>query len=119
MLGSRLWQLVGLVVLAAAFAYGLRAVSDGIRARDSRNVVTVTGSARQRVSSDYVIWDASVTAQAVSPASAARQLAGWTSAIRSYLVGAGVRGDELRSLSSRMRQLGREFSVQPPRCRAC
>ena len=24
-----------------------------------------------------------------------------------------------RSLSSRMRQLGREFSVQPPRCRAC
>ena len=26
---------------------------------------------------------------------------------------------DARSLSSRMRQLGREFSVQPPRCRAC
>ena len=30
-----------------------------------------------------------------------------------------ARERDQRSLSSRMRQLGREFSVQPPRCRAC
>ena len=95
MTSSRLWQLAGLALVAAAFAYGLHAVGSGIRARDARDVVTVTGSAKRSISSDYVIWDTSVAIQNFSPAIASRKLAGWTSSIRSFLLGAGVQPDEL------------------------
>ena len=95
MTGSRLRQLAGLTLLAAALAYGLHEVGDGIRARDARDVVTVTGSAKRTISSDYVIWDSSVSVQNLSPAVAARKLAGWTSAIRSFLRDAGVKPSEL------------------------
>ena len=95
MRASRLWQLVGLVLLAAALAYGLREIADGIRARDARDVVTVTGSAKRSITSDYVIWDASVAAQDASPAAAAAKLASWTSTIKSFLTNAGVHADEL------------------------
>lgn len=95
MRASRLWQLVGLVLLAAALAYGLREIANGIRARDARDVVTVTGSAKRSISSDYVIWDASVAAQDASPAAAAAKLASWTSTIKSFLTNAGVHADEL------------------------
>lgn len=95
MRASRLWQLVGLVLLAASLAYGLREIANGIRARDARDVVTVTGSAKRSITSDYVIWDASVAAQDASPGAAAAKLAGWTSTIKAFLTGAGVHADEL------------------------
>lgn len=93
--GSRLGPLVGLVLLGVALAYGLHEVGNGIRARDARDVVTVTGSAKRSITSDYVIWDGSVSAQDVSPAVAARKLAGWASTIRTFLLASGVRPDEL------------------------
>jgi hypothetical protein len=92
---SRLWQLAGLALVAVAFAYGLHEVGSGIRARDARDVVTVTGSAKRSISSDYVIWDASVAAQDASPAVAAAKLARWTAAIKAFLSNAGVHVDEL------------------------
>ncbi len=95
MTNSRLWQLAGLALVAIAFAYGLHEVGNGIRARDARDVVTVTGSAKRSISSDYVIWDTSVAAQNFSPALAARKLAGWTSSIRTFLISAGVQPAEL------------------------
>lgn len=91
----RLWQFVGLVLLSVALAYGLREIAGGIRARDARDVVTVTGSAKRSITSDYVIWDASVAAQDALPAAAAAKLADWTSKIRAFLTNAGVHADEL------------------------
>ena len=95
MKASRLWQLVGLVLLAVALAYGLREIANGIRARDARDVVTVTGSAKRSISSDYVIWDSSVAAQDASPAVAAGKLARATATIRAFLRASGVHSDEL------------------------
>jgi uncharacterized protein len=93
--GSRLWQLAGLALLAVALGYGLHEVGNGIRARDARDVVTVTGSATRTISSDYLIWNSSVSVQNISPAVAARKLSGWTSSIRSFLRDAGVKPSEL------------------------
>jgi len=92
---SRLWQLAGLALLAGALAYGLHEVGNGIRARDARDVVTVTGSAKRSITSDYVIWDASVAAQDASPAVAAARLGRWTATIKSFLATAGIHVDEL------------------------
>lgn len=92
---SRIWQLGGLALVAVAFAYGLHEVGSGIRARDARDVVTVTGSAKRRITSDYVIWNASVSVQDPSPAAAAARLARWASTIEGFLTTAGVRTDEL------------------------
>ena len=92
---ERLPLLLGLTLLAIAILLGAVAVGHGIRDRGKGDVVTVTGSAKQRISSDYAIWDLSVTSQQSQPAGAAAQLARWTKAIRAFLSAQGVRGDEL------------------------
>ena len=92
---SRLWQLAGLGLVAVALAYGLFTVGDGIRARSARDTVSVTGSAKQRVVSDYVGWNGSVSARAAAPGVAARQLEVWAARVRSFLLQAGVHPDEL------------------------
>jgi uncharacterized protein len=94
-LDSRAWQLGGLALVAVALAYGLHAVSNGISARDTRDTVTVTGSAKQRITSDFVTWDASVSAQDAKPGVAAAQLERWTNSVRAFLTRSGVKSDEL------------------------
>jgi hypothetical protein len=92
---GNIWPVVGLALLAGAVAFGLTVVGDGIRARGAQDTVTVTGSAKQRIESDFVIWDASVSAQNAQPAAAAAQLARWTSAVRAFLLRSGVQAGEL------------------------
>jgi hypothetical protein len=90
MLG-RLPLLAGLLALALALGLGCVQIADGIRNRNgNQNVIVVTGSAKQRVSSDYAIWTASVTSQQPTPAAAARELAGLTDRVRSFLSEQGV-----------------------------
>jgi uncharacterized protein len=55
----------------------------------------VTGSAKQRIVSDYVVWNLSVSSQQKSASEAAKELAGWTSRIRSFLSDEGVGSGEL------------------------
>ncbi len=86
---------IGLVLVAGALAYGLKTVGDGVAARDRNDTVTVTGSAKQRIESNFVIWNASVSAQDAQPAAAAAQLARWTGGVRAFLLRSGVRADEL------------------------
>jgi hypothetical protein len=86
---------LGLALVAAALAYGLHAVADGIRARDANDTVSVVGSAKRRIVSDVVIWDASVSAQAPTPQAAARQLDTWTKAIEAFIAGQGIEEGEL------------------------
>ena len=85
----------GLALIAIAFVIGSIAIGHGIRYRNQNNVIVVTGSAKKRIVSDYVIWNLSVTSQQASASDAAKELAGWTSAIRSFLNREGVQPSEL------------------------
>jgi hypothetical protein len=92
---ERLPLLIGLTLLAIALFLGSLAISDGIRDRNSNDVITVTGSAKQRITSDYVVWDFSVTSQNFLPQAAAREVAAWTTQIRAFLTAQGVEPAEL------------------------
>jgi len=85
----------GLALLAVAILLGSVAIGSGIRNRNTNDTVTVTGSAKQLITSDYAIWDAAVTAQDASAAKAADQLAGWTKTVHDFLISHGVQESEL------------------------
>jgi hypothetical protein len=92
---DRLPILVAAAFVAVALGLGLYAIADGIKARDSRNVIAVTGSSRQRVSSDFVIWDASVAAQAPTTQAAAKQLGVWAAGVSLFLRDNGIAEQEV------------------------
>ena len=71
---ERLPLLIGLTLLSIAILLGAVAVGHGIRDRGKGDVVTVTGSAKQRITSDYAIWELSVSSQQAQAAPAAVQL---------------------------------------------
>jgi hypothetical protein len=125
---ARLPLLVGLTLLAIAVAIGSVVIGHGIRDRNRNDVITVTGSAKKRIASDYVVWDLSVTSQQPTAAGAARELAGWTASIRSFLAKEGVKGVELTvdpvatetvgSGKIRGYRLSRNFEIRSARVRA-
>jgi hypothetical protein len=92
---ERLPLFAGLALLAIAFGVGSYWIADGIRNRNRSDVIVVTGSAKQRIVSDYVVWNLSVSSQQKSASEAAKELAGWTSRIRSFLSDEGVGSGEL------------------------
>jgi len=92
---ARVPLLAGLTMLAIAIAIGSVVIGHGIRDRNHNDVITVTGSAKKRIVSDYVVWDLSITSQQASASDAARELAGWTASIRSFLSKKGVTPAEL------------------------
>jgi uncharacterized protein len=92
---ERIPLLVGLALVAIAFAVGSYAIADGIRERNRNDVILVTGSAKKRIVSDYVIWNLSVGTRQGSASAAAKQLARWTATIRSFLRREGVEPREL------------------------
>ena len=126
---ERLPLLAGLALLAIAFVIGSFAIGDGIRDRNRSDVISVTGSAKKRIRSDYIVWNFSVTSQQPSAPEAADELAGWTSQIRAFLRREGVEADEIsvqpiatETISRRGRVTGfllsRSFEVRSPRVRA-
>jgi hypothetical protein len=92
---DRLSLLIGLALLAIAVLLGSISIAHGIRDRGHSNVVTVTGSAKEQVSSDFAIWDLSVSSQQSGAAGAAKELAGWTEKIRAFLTAQGIQPDEV------------------------
>jgi hypothetical protein len=127
----RSWPLLaGLVLLALAIFFGSLAIGSGIKDRNRNDTISVTGSAKKRITSDYVIWDASVSSQAATPQAAAKGLVGWTAKVRSFLLGAGVEPAELsvqpvtaEALQNDKNQLvgyslTRTFEVRSPRVSA-
>jgi hypothetical protein len=123
---DRLPLLVGLTVLALAIGLGSVAIANGIRDRNRNDVITVTGSAKKRIRSDYVIWDLSVTSQQPTGPAALKELAGWTQTISSFLRHQGVAARELsvqpistETVRSRRRitsfRLTRSFEVRSSR----
>jgi hypothetical protein len=96
---ERLPLLVGLILLALAILFGSFAIGKGIRDRNRNDTIAVTGSAKQKIVSDYVVWDVSVSSQLPTPQAAAKQLSGWSDRVRSFLRSAGA--------------LDAEVSIQP------
>jgi uncharacterized protein len=92
---ERLPLFAGLTLLALAVAVGSVFIGNGIRDRNRSDVISVTGSAKARIVSDYVVWDATLTSQGSSPTAAAAQLARWTARVRSFFDHRGVRAGEL------------------------
>ena len=92
---ERIPLFAGLALLALAVVLGSVFVADGIRDRNRNNVITVTGSAKKRIVSDYIIWDANLTSRRPSSTAAVEQLAVWTSRTRAFFRAQGVTTDEL------------------------
>jgi hypothetical protein len=93
---ERMPLLAGISLLAIAIVLGSLFIADGIRDRGGNELITVTGSAKKQIESDYVIWNASVSSQRESAAAAARELETWTKQITAFLTSNGVQADELR-----------------------
>ncbi len=85
----------GLAMIAVALAIGLFAVADGIRDRGAGDTISVTGSAKRSISSDYLIWDASLSVQGETTGAAAAQLERWLERTLAALRASGIQDDEL------------------------
>jgi hypothetical protein len=90
-------QLIGLIILSAAFIVGSFSVSSGIRNRNQpqNNQITITGSAEEAVTSNTFQWMANVASTQTTTAAALAQLNGWTTQIRNALLAAGALNDEI------------------------
>jgi len=82
-------------MIAVALAIGLFAVADGIRDRGAGDTISVTGSAKRSVSSDYLIWNASISVQRETAGAAAAQLERWLERTLAALQASGIQDDEL------------------------
>ena len=87
--------LAGLVAVALAIGLGSLAIADGIRDRGRNDTLSVTGSAKQRITSDYVVWNVSVSSQRATPQNASKELAGWTTRIVDFVRDEGAQGSEV------------------------
>jgi hypothetical protein len=87
--------LAGLVAVALAIGLGSLAIADGIRDRGRNDVMSVTGSAKRRIVSDYVVWNVSVSSQRATPQAASKELAGWTERVVAFVQETGAREDEV------------------------
>jgi len=92
---ERLPLFFGLGLLAIAVVVGSLFIAGAIRDRNRTDLITVTGSAKARIVSDYIVWDATLTGQGSSPAAASAQLAAWTSRVQSFFRDQGVVAEEL------------------------
>src|SRR5437899_7691497 len=88
-------SVVGLALLALAIFFGAAVVGKDIRDRNRNDTITVTGSAKQRIASDYVIWDASVGVRGDTQPEAAKALRDWTGKVTAFLHGHGVQDAEI------------------------
>jgi len=80
---------VGLVLAALIFGWFYSS------ARKGDDAITVTGSAKRRITSDLVVWSAGVSAQAPQLAESYRQLADSIPRIKQYLQGKGIPEDQM------------------------
>ncbi len=80
---------IGLVVAASIGS------SAAVRIKTQEQAITVTGSAKQRIVSDWIVWRAEVTTQATGMADAYRQVSTQVPLVVEYLKGKGIRADQI------------------------
>jgi hypothetical protein len=90
-------QLIGMIILSAAFIIGSLFIASGIRNRNQTqtNQITITGSAEQAVTSNTFQWTASFASTQPTTSAALTQLTGWTAKIHNALIAAGALNDEI------------------------
>jgi hypothetical protein len=82
---------LGLVALALGLALGLFFVAQSLKdIRRGNEEVTVTGSARRAIRSDFVVWRLSVAVQSPSLTSAAQDLSRAAERVRAFLKTEGI-----------------------------
>jgi hypothetical protein len=92
---ARIPLLLGFALLGLAIGLGAVVLAGGIRDRNRNETISVTGSAKARIVSDYIIWDSSITSQAETPPAALRQLTSWTAHVQAFLTAQGAQPAEL------------------------
>ncbi len=92
---ERLALPIAISLLAVALLVGSVAIAGGIRDRGENDVLTVTGSAKRRISSDYVVWTASLTSRQPTAPAAAKELERWAERFRAFLDAEGAQPDEV------------------------
>jgi uncharacterized protein len=92
---ERLVSAVALALVGVCLLIGSLAIADGIRDRGRSDVLTVTGSAKRRIQSDYVIWNASLTSRQPTAQAASKELARWAARFQTFLTEEGTRPSEL------------------------
>lgn len=81
----------GLATLGVALALGLFFVSGALRdIRRGNEEVTVTGSARRAIRSDFAVWRLTVSVQSPSLVTASQDLEAGTARVREFLKGEGI-----------------------------
>ncbi len=79
------------------------------RKQKGDEAITVTGSAKRRITSDLVVWSAGVSAQAPGLSEAYKQLSASTPRIKEYLLSKGIPEDQMTVSSiSTIQQKGRD-----------
>jgi hypothetical protein len=92
---ERLPLTAGFALLGLAIGLGAVVLADGIRDRNRNEAITVTGSAKARIVSDYIVWQASLTSQGTTPQAALPPLNRWTDRVRSFLSSQGAQASEI------------------------
>lgn len=88
---NRTNHLYGLAALGLSLMLGLVFVSGALKdIRRGNEEVTVTGSARRPIRSDFVVWRLSVAVQSSSLAAASQELTAGTARVRAFLAGEGL-----------------------------
>ena len=80
---------LGLVMSAIIFGWFYSNAKKGDEA------ITVTGSAKKRIKSDLVVWNAGVSVESPQLSSAYQQLSGDIPKIKQYLIGKGIPEDQM------------------------
>jgi hypothetical protein len=83
-LGTAVVLAVGLIIASAIGGWFF------VKGKRGDQTITVTGSAKKRITSDMVIWKTAVSYQASSLADAYRSLSESIPRVKSYLVGKGI-----------------------------
>lgn len=84
--------------------------------KKGEDAITVTGSARKRIKSDLVVWNAGVSTQATELSDAYKQIADYIPRIKKYLIDKGIPEQQITVSSittttlKRTDQMGRETS---------
>src|SRR5262245_23697835 len=80
---------LGLIMSAIIFGWSYSNAKKGDEA------ITVTGSAKKRIKSDLVVWNAGVSVESPQLNSAYQQLSGDIPKIKQYLIGKGIPEDQM------------------------
>ncbi len=112
---SRLPQLLlGLIVVAIAVVITAFVIAGAIRdVERARDTITVTGSARQPITSDLVSWNLSISAQDADPAVAARRLRSEEASVRRFLRTGGLDDGDVREPPLQTEQVSARVPGRP------